>query len=93
MAFTKALRSYLVPSSSSLRSWSKLSSLTSPVCKSSIATLAATVAQAETLAMMGDRLSNIDREKLHARVMGFMTKTKAGPEPTPAEIEQAIGKR
>jgi len=57
------------------------------------ATLAATVAQAETLAMMGDRLSNIDREKLHARVMDFMTKTKAGPEPTPAEIEQAIGKR
>jgi hypothetical protein len=56
------------------------------------ATLAATVAQAETLAMMGDRLSNIDREKLHARVMDFMSRTKAGLEPTPAEIERAIGK-
>ena len=32
------------------------------------ATLAATISQAETLAMMGDRLSNIDREQLHARV-------------------------
>ena len=56
------------------------------------ATLAATVAQAETLAMMGGRLSNVDREKLHARVMDFMSQTKAGPEPTPAEVERAIGK-
>jgi antitoxin component of RelBE/YafQ-DinJ toxin-antitoxin module len=54
------------------------------------ATLAATVAQAETLAMMGDRLSKVDREKLHARVMDFMSKTRNGPEPSPAEIERAI---
>ena len=54
------------------------------------ATLAATVAQAETLVMMGDRLSNVDREQLHARVMKFMSKTKAGTEPTPADIERAI---
>jgi len=30
------------------------------------ATLAATIAQAETLVMMGDRLSNVDREQSHA---------------------------
>ena len=55
------------------------------------ATLAATVAQAETLAMMGDRLRNVDREKLHARVVDFMAKSRIKSAPTPAEIEQAIG--
>ncbi len=54
------------------------------------ATLAATISQAETLAMMGDRLSSIDREQLHARVMKFMSKTRGGTEPTQAEIERAI---
>jgi len=54
------------------------------------ATLAATIAQAETLVMMGDRLSNVDREQLHARVMKFMAKTQAGTEPTPADIGRAI---
>jgi hypothetical protein len=54
------------------------------------ATLAATVAQAETLAMMGDRLSNVDKDQLHDRVMKFMSKTQSGTEPTPAEIERAI---
>jgi antitoxin component of RelBE/YafQ-DinJ toxin-antitoxin module len=57
------------------------------------ATLAATVAQAETLAMMGDRLSNVDREKLHARVMNFMSKSQNSPEPSPAEIECAVADR
>ncbi|TWU39518.1 toxin-antitoxin system HicB family antitoxin [Novipirellula artificiosorum] len=54
------------------------------------ATLAATIAQSETLAMMGDRLANVDREQLHARVLKFMSKTQSGIEPTPAEIERAI---
>ena len=54
------------------------------------ATLAATISQAETLAMMGDRLSNIDREQLHARVMKFMSKTRSGNEPTLSEIKRAI---
>ena len=54
------------------------------------ATLAATISQAETLAMMGDRLSNIDREQLHARVIKFMSKTRSGTEPTQAEIKRAI---
>lgn len=54
------------------------------------ATLAATIAQAETLAMMGDRLSSVDRERLHLRVTKFMSKTKAGPEPSPAKIASVI---
>lgn len=55
------------------------------------ATLASTVARAETLTMMGDRLSNVHREKLHARVMKFMSKTQTASEPSPEEIERAIG--
>jgi len=54
------------------------------------ATLAATISQAETLAMMGDRLSNIDREQLHARVLKFVSKTRIGAEPTLAKIKRAI---
>lgn len=54
------------------------------------ATLAATIAQSETLAMMGDRLSNVDKGQLHARVMKFMSKTQNGTEPTLAEIDRAI---
>ena len=57
------------------------------------ATLAATISQAETLAMMGDRLSNIDREKLHARVFKFMSKTQNGTEPTLAAIKRATGEK
>ena len=57
------------------------------------ATLAATIAQAETLAMMGDRLSNIDQEQLHARVMKFMSKTRSETEPTLAEIKRAIERK
>lgn len=55
------------------------------------ATLAATVAQSETLAKMRDRLSSVDREKLHARVMNFMSKAQTGPEPSSDEIERATG--
>jgi hypothetical protein len=54
------------------------------------ATLAATVAQAETLAMMGERLGGVDRDQLHERVMRFMAKTREGSGPTPAEIDAAI---
>lgn len=53
------------------------------------ATLAATISQAETLAMMGDRLNTIHREQLRARVMKFMSKTRRGNEPTLAEIKRA----
>lgn len=55
------------------------------------ATLAATVAQSETLAKMGDRLSSVDRDKLHSRVMKLMSKIQTGPEPSPDDIERAIG--
>tara|TARA_R110002167_G_scaffold256221_1_gene462606 strand:+ start:76 stop:345 length:270 start_codon:yes stop_codon:yes gene_type:complete len=57
------------------------------------ATLAATIAQSETLAMMGEQLANIDQGKLHDRVMKFMSKSRSGTEPTPDEIEKAMLKR
>ncbi len=53
------------------------------------ATLAATIAQSETLAMMGARLSAIDQVKLHERVMKFMLNSRNGVEPTPDEIGKA----
>lgn len=57
------------------------------------ATLAATIAQAETLAMMGNRISSIDQEQLHTRVLKFMSRTRTGTEPRLSEIERAIGKK
>lgn len=54
------------------------------------ATLAATIAQSETLAMMGQRLADIDQAKLHNRVMKLMSKTRCGSEPTIEEIEKAM---
>ena len=53
----------------------------------------ATISQAETLAIMGNRLSSIDQEQLHARVLKFMSKTRSGTEPKLSEIERAIGKK
>jgi len=53
------------------------------------ATLAATTAQQETLVLLGDRLREIDQDRLHARVMKFMSKPRTGTEPTPEEIERA----
>lgn len=54
------------------------------------ATLAATIAQSETLTMMGEQLADIDQAKLHKRVMNFMSKTRVGTEPTVEEIEKAV---
>jgi len=53
----------------------------------------ATISQAETLAIMGNRLSSIDQEQLHARVLKFMSKTRGGTEPKLSEIERAIVKK
>ena len=53
------------------------------------ATLAATVAQAETMAMLGDRLSNVDQDRLHSRVMKFMSQTRSSQEPSPEQILEA----
>ena len=54
------------------------------------ATLAATIAQAETLELFGDRLKDTEPEQLERRVMKFMSQTCSGDEPSPAEIQKAI---
>jgi hypothetical protein len=54
------------------------------------ATLAATNAQAETLARMGDLLSGIDREQLRLRFMKFISKTQTAPQSANSQIERAI---
>lgn len=54
------------------------------------ATLAATIAQQETLAFFSDRLNDLDKETLHRRVLRFMRKTQRGKEPSVEEIERAI---
>ena len=53
-------------------------------------TIAAAVAQQETLALFGDRLRGVDRESLHKRVLKFMRKARRGKEPTIEEIERAV---
>ena len=54
------------------------------------ATLAATIAQQETLAIFGDRLRDVDQEALHKRVLKFMRKTRPGKEPSIEEITRAV---
>ena len=54
------------------------------------AALAATVAQAETLAFFEDRLKDVDLEKLHARVLSFMSESESGDEPSPNELKDAV---
>ena len=54
------------------------------------ATIAATVAQQETLKFFSDRLRDEDQEKLHKRVLKFMRKTRKGKEPSVEEIERAV---
>jgi len=55
------------------------------------AALAATVAQAETLAFFEDRLKDVDLEKLHERVLSFMSETQPGDEPSRDELKEAMG--
>ena len=54
------------------------------------ATLAATNAQAETLARLGDLLRGIDREQLRLRVMKFLSKTQSASQSANSQIERAI---
>jgi hypothetical protein len=54
------------------------------------ATLAATIAQQETLTFFGDRLKDVDQETLHKRVLTFMRKTRPGKDPSIEEIERAM---
>jgi hypothetical protein len=54
------------------------------------ATVAAAVAQQETLTLFGDRLRDVDQEALHDRVLTFMRKTRPGNEPSAEEVERAV---
>lgn len=54
------------------------------------ATLAAAVAQQETLAFFSDRLQDVDRDALEQRVLKFMRKTRPGREPSPEEVARAV---
>ena len=54
------------------------------------ATLAAAIAQQETLALFSDRLQDVDQESLHERVLKFMRKTRPGRDPSIEEIERAV---
>jgi len=54
------------------------------------ATLAATIAQHETLTFFSDRLEDVDHETLHRRVLKFMRRTRRGMEPSVEEIERAV---
>jgi hypothetical protein len=53
-------------------------------------TLAATVAQQETLTFFSGRLRDVDQDALHKRVLKFMRRTRPGKEPTIEEIERAV---
>ena len=55
------------------------------------AALAATIAQAETIAFFEDRLKDVDREALHQRVVSFMEETVSGDEPSRDEGKDAMG--
>jgi antitoxin component of RelBE/YafQ-DinJ toxin-antitoxin module len=57
------------------------------------AVLAATIAQAETLAFFDDRLKGVDLDALHERVLTFMRETSPGEDPTPEELKDAMGDR
>jgi len=57
------------------------------------ATVAAAVAQDETLAFFDDRLRDVDLQALHRRVMTFMTDTQPGEEPASDEVSRAIGRK
>ena len=54
------------------------------------ATIAAAVAQQETLVFFSDRLRDLDQDALHKRVLKFMRKTHSGKEPSIGEIERAV---
>jgi uncharacterized lipoprotein YbaY len=54
------------------------------------ATLAATIAQQETLTFFSDRLKDVDQETLHKRVLKFMRKIRRGKEPSLEEVERAV---
>ena len=56
------------------------------------ATVAASVAQEETLAFFNGRLQGVDLDALSKRVQQFMSRTKPGAGPSPDEVRQAMGR-
>ena len=54
-------------------------------------TIAASVAQEETLRFFDERLREVDLEKIHDRVLRFMWKINSGDGPTLDELRQAMG--
>ena len=54
-------------------------------------TVAASVAQEETLAFFNDRLQGVDLEALSKKVQRFMSQTKPGQGPSADELRQALG--
>lgn len=54
------------------------------------ATVAASVAQEETLHFFDERLRNVDVDALHKQVTRFMSKTKSGSGPTPDQVRRAL---
>jgi antitoxin component of RelBE/YafQ-DinJ toxin-antitoxin module len=55
--------------------------------------VAAAVAQAETLRFFHDRLRDVDVEALHKRVLAFMSRSRSGQEPSPEVLREAMGGR
>jgi len=54
------------------------------------ATLAATIAQAETLELFANRLQGVDQAALWKRVMKFMSQTRPGDGPSVEAVRKAI---
>ena len=55
------------------------------------ATVAASIAQEETLTFFRDRLEDMNLEALHRRVITFMTQTTPGAGPTVEDLQRAMG--
>ncbi len=55
------------------------------------ATIAASIAQEETLTFFHERLKDMDREALHQRVMAVLTQAKPGSGPTIEDLKRAMG--
>ena len=55
------------------------------------ATVAASIAQEETLTFFRARLEDVDLEALHHRVITFMTQTTPGTGPTVEDLQRALG--
>jgi hypothetical protein len=55
-------------------------------------TVAASVAQEETLRFFDERLQSVNRDELHGRVMRFVSESKPGDGPTTEQVRKARGK-